>query len=194
MKFGSRYKKTSFYYVKNLIRNLFSFSRTRKYISLSIKRIKGSPHELALGIATGISISFTPFIGFHTLLAIFISWIIGGSMAAAVIGTLFGNPWTFPFFWYLTYEVGQFLYQGTFNYEEFSFNNIKKEITTLLTILKYIFLSANLKEIKNNFLMLNVIPIMSLGAIPLVLISWSISYIIFLNIFKSYKNRIIKDL
>ena len=67
--------------------NFFAFSRTKKYISLSIKRIKGTPSSF-FRIATGIAISFTPFIGLHALLAIFISWVIGGSMAAALIGTL----------------------------------------------------------------------------------------------------------
>jgi len=154
--------------------------------------MKGSPNELALGLASGIAISFTPFIGFHALLAIFISWVIGGSMAAALIGTLFGNPWTFPIFWYLTYEVGQFIYQGSINYEEFSLNNIKSEINTLLSILKNIVLSLNIEEIKKNFLKLKVIPIMTIGAIPLVFLSWTISYIVFFNLIKSYNKRIKK--
>ena len=181
MQFGSKKKKSYLAYGKDLFRYVFSFSRTRKYISISIRRMKGSPHELALGLASGIAVSFTPFIGFHALLAIFFSWIIGGSMAAAIIGTLFGNPWTFPLFWYLSYEVGQFLYQGSINYEDFSFNNIKNEITTLLTILKNIVLSLNIEEIKKNILKLKVIPIMTIGAIPLVILSWTISYIVFLK-------------
>ncbi len=192
MQFGSRNKKNIYYYTKFFIRYVFSFSRTRKYISISIRRIKGSPSELALGLASGIAVSFTPFIGFHALLAIFISWIIGGSMAAALIGTLFGNPWTFPIFWYLTYEVGQFLYQGSSNYEEFSFNNIKSEISTLLSILKNIILSLNIEEIKKNYLKLKVIPIMTIGAIPLTILSWIISYIFFLNLIRSYNNRLKK--
>ena len=74
--------------------------------------MKGSPRDLAAGLATGLAISFTPFIGLHALLAMFISWVIGGSMAAALIGTLFGNPWTFPFIWYFTFEIGQFINYG----------------------------------------------------------------------------------
>ena len=94
---------------------------------LSIKRIKGTPQALSLGLATGIAISFTPFIGLHAFLAILISWVIGGSMAAALIGTLFGNPWTFPFIWYLTFEIGQFINYCFLSYEEeFSFKTLKK--------------------------------------------------------------------
>ena len=97
MPFGRRDKKPLYYQFKSFIKYIYSFSRTKKYINLSIKRMKGSPRDLAAGFATGLAISFTPFIGLHTLLAILSAWIISASMAAAIIGTLFGNPWTFPF-------------------------------------------------------------------------------------------------
>ena len=155
--------------------------------------MNGSPHELALGLATGLALSFTPFIGLHALLAILISWIIGGSMAAAIIGTLFGNPWTFPFIWILTYEIGQFFNYGLISYTvDFSFQNIKKEVTTLLGILKNIIVFANINELKNNLENLKLIPFMIIGSIPLVIISWLTSYLIFLNIFKSYKKKVKK--
>ena len=150
MPFGRKKKKRLITSFLNFIKALFAFSRTKKYISLSIKRIKGTPQALSLGLATGIAISFTPFIGLHALLAIFISWVIGGSMAAALIGTLFGNPWTFPFIWYFTFEIGQLINYGFLSYEEdFSFKIIKKEISTLLLILKNIIVFANILEFES---------------------------------------------
>ena len=190
MPFGRRDKKPLFNKFKSFIKYIYSFSRTKKYIKLSLKRMKGSPRDLAAGLATGLAISFTPFIGLHTLLAILLAWIIGASMAAAIIGTLFGNPWTFPFIWYLTYELGQFLYQGLgSNYEEFSFGNIKTEIYTLLNIIRQLIISANIQEIKLNIENLNVIPIMTLGSMPFVFFSWFVSYFFFFNILKPYKKR-----
>ena len=193
MPFGRRDKKPLYKQFKSFMRYIYSFSRTKQYIKLSLKRMKGSNRDLAAGLATGLAISFTPFIGLHTLLAILLAWIIGASMAAAIIGTLFGNPWTFPFIWYLTYELGQFLYQGLgSDYETFSFGNIKTEIYTLLNIIKNLIIFADIQEIKLNLVKLNVIPIMILGAIPFVCISWFLSYFFFYKIFKSYKKRIIK--
>ena len=55
-----------------------------------------------------------------------LAWILRGSMAAAIIGTLFGNPWTFPFIWYLSYEVGKL----------FITNNIDLDDMNLLPSLK----------------------------------------------------------
>ena len=193
MPFGRKKKKRLIISIVNFIKIFFAFSRTKKYISLSIKRIKGTPQALSLGLATGIAISFTPFIGLHALLAIFISWVIGGSMAAALIGTLFGNPWTFPFIWYFTFEIGQFINYGLLSYEEeFSFNTIKKEISTLLVILKNIIIFANIPELEENVEKLKLIPFMIVGSIPLVFITWILSYFSFYIIFKSYKKKVKK--
>ena len=187
-------KKRLIISIYNFIKIFFAFSRTKKYISLSIKRIKGTPQALSLGLATGIAISFTPFIGLHALLAIFISWVIGGSMAAALIGTLFGNPWTFPFIWYFTFEIGQFINYGFLSYEEeFSFKIIKKEISTLLVILKNIIVFANIPELEENVEKLKLIPFMIVGSIPLVFITWILSYFSFLIIFKSYRKKVKKN-
>ena len=194
MPFGRKKKKRLITSIFNFIKIFFAFSRTKKYISLSIKRMKGSPQALSLGLATGIAISFTPFIGLHALLAIFISWVIGGSMAAALIGTLLGNPWTFPFIWYFTFEIGQFINYGFLSHEEeFSFKNIKKEISTLLVILKNIIIFANIPELEENFEKLKLIPFMIVGSIPLVFITWILSYFSFLIIFKSYRKKVKKN-
>jgi uncharacterized protein (DUF2062 family) len=194
MPFGRKKKKKLIISIYNFIKIFFAFSRTKKYISLSIKRIKGTPQALSLGLATGIAISFTPFIGLHALLAIFISWVIGGSMAAALIGTLFGNPWTFPFIWYFTFEIGQFINYGFLSYEEeFSFKVIKKEVSTLLAIVKNIIIFANIFELEENVAKLKLIPFMVVGSIPLVFISWIFSYFSFLIIFKSYKKKVKKN-
>ena len=194
MPFGRKKKKRLLFSIYNFVKIFFAFSRTKKYISLSIKRIKGTPQALSLGLATGIAISFTPFIGLHALLAIFISWVIGGSMAAALIGTLFGNPWTFPFIWYFTFEIGQFINYGFLSdEEEFSFKNIKKEISTLLVILKNIIIFANIPELEENVEKLKLIPFMIVGSIPLVFITWILSYFSFLIIFKSYRKKVKKN-
>ena len=194
MPFGRKKKKRLIISIYNFIKIFFAFSRTKKYISLSIKRIKGTPQALSLGLATGIAVSFTPFIGLHALLAIFISWIIGGSMAAALIGTLFGNPWSFPFIWYLTFEIGQFMNYGFLSYEEeFSFKIIKKEILTLLVIIKNIIVFANLPELEQNVEKLKLIPFMVVGSIPLVFITWILSYFSFLLILKSYQKKVKKN-
>ena len=115
-------------------------------------------------------------------------------MAAALMGTLFGNPWTFPFIWYFTFEIGQFINYGFLSYEEeFSFKSIKKEISTLLVILKNVIVFSNMPELEENAQKLKLVPFMIIGSIPLVFIAWILSYFSFLIIFKSYRKKVKKN-
>ena len=193
MPFGRRKKKPFINIIKSTLIYLISFSRTRKLISLSLKRLKGSPHELAVGLSSGIAVSFTPFLGLHALIALSIAWLFRGSMAAALIGTLFGNPWTFPFLWFLSFELGQFFY-FTFNIsnniQNISFFELRQEVTILILLLKNIFVSLNMLEFKTNLAALKLIPVMTIGSLPLVLMSWFISYFVVSGVFKSYNKRI----
>ena len=193
MPFGRRNKTHILVFVRNSLRFLFSFKRTKKYILVNLKRMKGSSHEVALGLACGISVSFTPFLGLHALLAITLAWTLRGSMAAALIGTLFGNPWTFPFIWYFTYEIGQlFILANNHISAQYLLPNLKHEMIILFLLVKNIFLTTDYILIKENFSTLNFIPTMALGSLPLVVISWFLSYFIFESIISSYKKKLLK--
>lgn len=72
-------------------------------------RLKASPHSLAAGFACGAAVSFLPFVGFHFLLAGLLAFCIRSSILASALGTIVGNPWTFPFIWISTYRVGRWL-------------------------------------------------------------------------------------
>jgi uncharacterized protein (DUF2062 family) len=72
-------------------------------------RLPGTPHSIAAGVACGTAISFTPLIGFHLLLGVLLTLAFRGNLLAGVAGTLIGNPWTLPFMWLASYEVGKFL-------------------------------------------------------------------------------------
>ena len=193
MPFGRRKKTDIFLFFKNSIKFLFSFKRTKKYILVNLKRMKGSSHEIAIGLACGISISFTPFLGLHALLALTLAWALRASMAAALIGTLFGNPWTFPFIWYFSYEIGKLLILEKSSMSlQYLLPSLKHEMIVLFILVKNIFLTTDYVLIKENFNTLNFIPTMALGSIPLVLISWFFSYFIFESIINSYKKKLLK--
>jgi uncharacterized protein (DUF2062 family) len=83
-----------------------SWSRSARYFTKRILRLSGSPHAVAAGVAAGVFASFTPFIGFHFIIAFVLAFAIGGNLLAAGLGTFFGNPLTFPFIWASTFTVG----------------------------------------------------------------------------------------
>jgi uncharacterized protein (DUF2062 family) len=82
------------------------FLRGWIYLLTRTLRAHVSDYSLAAGFSAGVGMSFTPFIGFHVLLAILLATWIKGNVVVAFIGTIIGNPWTFPFIWALIYWVG----------------------------------------------------------------------------------------
>ncbi len=82
------------------------FGRVWRFIMLKLSRLRATPHAIALGFAAGAAVSFTPLIGLHILLAIAIAFAFRGSLLAAALGTLVGNPATFPAIFALSYGVG----------------------------------------------------------------------------------------
>jgi uncharacterized protein len=82
------------------------------YYLKRLTRLSGTPHNIAAGVACGAAISFTPFVGLHIVLGALLALIVRGNLLAVVAGTLIGNPWTFPFMWVASYEVGKYLLGG----------------------------------------------------------------------------------
>lgn len=74
-----------------------------------LRRLPDPPARIARGVAAGVFISFTPLFGIHVFGAVLLAWLIRGNIVAALIGTLVGNPLTFPIFAYVSVHLGHFL-------------------------------------------------------------------------------------
>ena len=83
--------------------------RTTAYFAHRVARLQGTSYSIAAGLACGIAVSFTPFIGLHFVIAAALAWIIGGNVFASAVGTAIGNPWTFPLIWYWIYHFGKWI-------------------------------------------------------------------------------------
>ena len=68
-----------------------------------------SNYAISSGFACGSMVSFTPLLGLHFILALIFAYLIRGNLIAALIGTVVGNPLTFPFIWGLIYKVGTYV-------------------------------------------------------------------------------------
>lgn len=82
--------------------------RLLKYYRARIIRLSSTAESIAINLAGGSAMSFTPFFGLHVFTAMGFAWLIGARMnlVAAMVGTFVGNPWTFPFLLYSSYRVG----------------------------------------------------------------------------------------
>ena len=82
------------------------FRRLFSYLFQRIIRLPGTPTSIAVGFASGVAASFTPFLGFHFIIGGALAMLFRGNVLASAIGTFFGNPWTFILIWLADYEIG----------------------------------------------------------------------------------------
>jgi uncharacterized protein (DUF2062 family) len=143
------------------------FSRLFKKMLLQLKRLKGTPYSIAAGFACGVAISFTPFIGFHLILAAVTAWIIRGNVVSSAIGTLIGNPWTFPFIWIAVLSTGHFLLGDIVTAGQVNFIRIFESASKALITLNFSHFGRDVWPIFFPMLV---------GCIPYYIISWLVSY------------------
>ena len=82
------------------------YTRAFKYLKKRFYRMTDSSYSLAMGFTCGVMLSFTPFVGFHFIIAGFLAYVINASIFMAALGTLVGNPWTFPIMWWASLKIG----------------------------------------------------------------------------------------
>jgi uncharacterized protein (DUF2062 family) len=89
--FSSRQSKTRRQKLRAAIWPRMGWRRLARYYRHRISRLPGTPSQIAGGFATGIAVSFTPFIGFHILIGLMLCGILRLSVMAMVIGTVIGE-------------------------------------------------------------------------------------------------------
>jgi len=80
--------------------------RRIKYYCLRFVRLKGEPHELALGMSFGIFSGMLPTIPFHMALSVAVAIFFKGSKITAALGTWVSNPLDWAVLYYLNYKIG----------------------------------------------------------------------------------------
>lgn len=85
------------------------WSRALSYVMHRLRRLPDPPHKIARGVAAGIFVCFTPFFGFHFVLAIALAFVMQGNLLAALLATFFGNPLTFPIIATISIELGSWM-------------------------------------------------------------------------------------
>lgn len=86
------------------------WGRAIEYFTHRLKRLPDTPHKIALGFACGVFVSFSPLFGFHFIYAGLLALIVRGNVLASFLGTLVGNPLTFPFIATTSLTVGRRIY------------------------------------------------------------------------------------
>lgn len=85
------------------------YGRTRRMLKrfyVRFVRLRGTPRQISLGLSLGILIGMTPFLGAHTVIAVFLASLFKWSKITATIGVLITNPLTAPLIYPVTYKIG----------------------------------------------------------------------------------------
>lgn len=147
------------------------FGRSVEYLRHRLGRLPDTPHRLAAGFASGVACSFTPLIGFHFLLAGLLALVLRGNLVASAFGTAVGNPWTFPVIWSTTFMVGSQFAGGQAQMNPFDAVHINSILTDPWGVVGPI------------------IAPMMLGAIPLAILSWALTYFLLVRFFRFYRAK-----
>ena len=139
-----------------------------RYMLLRLYRMRGTPHSIAAGLACGVAISFTPFVGMHFVLAGTVAFLLRANVLASAIGTVAGNPWTFPFIWIATLYTGRRILGGTYlNVTDIDFFHFFQNAMRALMTFDF---SAFIHDVW---------PIlwpMIIGSIPFYVVAWGVTY------------------
>ena len=110
--------------------------RAARYYVLRLKRLPGTPSSIACGLACGIAMAPSPFIGLHLVFAGALAWLLRGNVLAAVLGTLvLGNPWVVPLLLAGDFEIGHLFFGASMSAEmptTFSLHNIIADPVSML--------------------------------------------------------------
>lgn len=103
-----------------LLQRIGEFLRPRKswrrgfeYIGRRVQRLPDTPHRIALGFACGVVASFTPLFTLHFFVAMGLALLVRANVLAAALGTVFGNPLTFPLIAASSISLGDWILGGT---------------------------------------------------------------------------------
>jgi hypothetical protein len=109
--FKRRDKQSNSQRLRALVYPPGGWRRSFHYVWLRLRRLPDRPGRIARGIACGVFVCFTPFFGFHFLLAVLLAWMVQGNKMAAFFATLVGNPVTFPVIAAMSIQLGEVMMQ-----------------------------------------------------------------------------------
>jgi uncharacterized protein (DUF2062 family) len=109
MVFKRRTPRSFWQRLQDLVYPKGGWGRATSYVVHRLRRLPDPPYRVARGVAAGIFVSFTPFFGFHFILAALLAFIMRGNLLAALMATFFGNPLTFPLIATVSVELGAWM-------------------------------------------------------------------------------------
>jgi len=71
------------------------WGRAFEYVKHRVRRLPDTPEKIGRGVWAGVFAAFTPFYGFHFVVAAVLAKVMRGNILASLMATFFGNPLTY---------------------------------------------------------------------------------------------------
>ncbi|PZP38939.1 MAG: hypothetical protein DI585_05815 [Pseudomonas fluorescens] len=108
-----------------------------RWLYLKLIRQSSQPYAVAMGLATGVMVSFFPVLGTHTVLVFLLTLLFRASFMAALVGTMLANPWTIGPMWAASFKLGKSILHiqsttGLSHLHSLSFTQLLAELPDML--------------------------------------------------------------
>jgi uncharacterized protein (DUF2062 family) len=87
----------------------FKRNRLFRYFEYKVLHIDDTPHKIALGLAIGLFVAWSPLIGLHIFLAIALSFLFRANKFSAFVSIWASNIFTFFIIYYPEYLLGRLI-------------------------------------------------------------------------------------
>jgi uncharacterized protein (DUF2062 family) len=165
----------------NLMWPSIGWKRSSLYLMHRVGRMKGTPHGIAAGLASGAAVSFTPFLGWQTLLGLGLAWVLRANLIASVLGaSIVANPWALPLILIWLYNSGVWMMGGNAGAPDPDFVALFADLARALASFdfQYVYDTA-----------WPVLAPMVLSSIPSAIVAWIVFYAISKPLVASYRQR-----
>jgi len=183
--FKRRVKRTLGGHIREAFWPSAGWARSTLYVIHRVARIPGTPHNIAAGFACGAAMSFTPLVGAHALLGMVLALVVRGNLVATIIGTVVGNPWTFPFIWVLIYRLGRVISseEDSGVPDDVEFADLFGQILDALFSFDLAYLAETAWPVWSP---------MMIGSIPVAIAAWLVFYVLIKIPVAAYQKRRIR--
>lgn len=95
MVFKRRDRRPAWQAILNFLWPRGGWKRAFEYVKHRVRRLPDTPEKISRGVWAGVFTAFTPFYGFHFIVAAVLAKVMRGNILAALMSTFFGNPLTY---------------------------------------------------------------------------------------------------
>ncbi|MBN2294366.1 MAG: DUF2062 domain-containing protein [Pirellulales bacterium] len=91
------------------MRNMLVWKRLKNFFTHNVLHVDDTPHRIALGVAIGVFVTWTPTIGFQMVLTIALAWLLRANKFVGVPFVWISNPLTLVPIYMPNYLIGRWI-------------------------------------------------------------------------------------